>query len=542
MNLSLQNKPQIVIGTFEPSKPGSGLRGFCRLAQYQMLYMPKKGYYVGKSGSMDFPADKSYVAIALVVFAAIFFAFYPSYFTSIDEHTLLKNSLLLHEGQIGEQNPELACRSTIYNQQGYVAAQFFGKSVFLLPFTFFGLDGVMLSGLLIHILNAILLYLILKKLSIDPRFTILYIFMPVMLWEARTLYSELLVLTAFLAAFYFYIKNTRNSNFISGAIFGLAMFVRYEAIAGFAAFSLPLLFSDRKKLLELAAGFIPVVVLIMAFNTYAYSGPLSTGYGAGQSLLLSTIVAAFSTELHTLILYTLLLLLLPPLLLASPFISKERKYLLQFVLLAGAYLILNARFTNFLAFDFSAATTLTARLRYLVPLIGILIIPYSSMLDSAFSKWKLPRNAVFAAALIVLAAGAVFGSAMHSNLTTSRSQTYEQIRSVVPQDALVIGSSDDCIYSLTRDLKRTRYLNIAPVSDIGPTGDKLNLLEKLDNNTYILELRYSNLEDNSGTRQDSIDAERKRIEDFVKNNKQGLSLVFETKEPNSLRIYKWIGG
>src|SRR3989344_2218694 len=199
---------------------------------------------------MDFLSERNFVAIALLVFSAIFLVFFPHFYTSIDEHTFLKNALLLRGGSIGEHDPELACRSTLYNENGFIGGQFIGRSLFLIPFTFFGFDAVMLSGLAIHIMNALLFYLILRRLGIDARFTVLYLFFPAMLWESRTLYSELLVLTAFLAAFYFYTGKSRLENAAGGLFFGLASVVRYDAMVGFAAFAAPLVFQDRKKLLE----------------------------------------------------------------------------------------------------------------------------------------------------------------------------------------------------------------------------------------------------------------------------------------------------
>src|SRR3989344_2277605 len=263
---------------------------------------------------MDFLSERNFVAVSLLVFSAIFLIFFPGIYTSIDEHTFLKNALLLRGGSIGEQDPELACRSTLFTGQGFIGGQFIGKSLFLAPFTLFGMDAVMLSGLAVHLINALLVFLILRGLGTDARFAVLYIFFPVMLWESRTLYSELLVLTAFLAAFYYYIRKTGPDNVASGFFFGLASIVRYDAMVGFAAFAAPLVFQDRKKLLGMLAGFIPVALLIFLFNSYAYSGPFNAGYGSGISLLSS--LAAINPL--TFLAYLGILLVLIPGLLASP--------------------------------------------------------------------------------------------------------------------------------------------------------------------------------------------------------------------------------
>ncbi|HZX34016.1 MAG TPA: hypothetical protein VFF09_01410 [archaeon] len=487
---------------------------------------------------MDFFAEKNFVAAALAVFSLTFLVFFPHIYASIDEHTFLKNALLLRGGSISEQNPELACRSTLFTSQGFVGSQFIGKSIFLLPFTFFGLGAVMLSGLVIHLINAALFFLILRRLRIDARFSVLYIFFPVMLWESRTLYSELLVLTAFLAAFYFYVRETRLGNAASGFLFGLAAIVRYDAAVGFAAFAAPLVFLDRRKLFEMLAGFTPVVILILLFNAFAYSGPLNAGYGSGVSIFSSLI----NINPLTLLAYTaILLVLVPPGLLASPLLSRKKNYLPQFILISLAYLWLTSRFTDITAFPLEIDTLLTARLRYLVPLIGLLLIPYSELMDKIFGRLKVKRNVLFAALLIVLAGGAVFASSVHANFTGSRFETFSQIKSSVPQDALLIGSSDNCIYSITQSLERTRYMNIVPEYDLGVEGKNISLSERFSSGTYFMDLGYSNRSSNTSQRQENTDAERKFMQDFIEGNKETLEPVFETENPNSLSIYRWKG-
>src|SRR3989344_2724290 len=481
---------------------------------------------------MDLLSYKNFLVLSLAAFVLIFLAFFPTTFASIDEHTFLKNSILLKNGSIAETNPELACRSHLYTENGYVGSQFIGRSVFLIPFTLFGLNGAMLSGLAIHILNALLVYLILKKLSIDARFTILYIFFPVMLWEARTLYSELFVLTAFLAAFYFYINNKKESDVISGILLGLAVFVRYDAAAAFIAFALPLLIFDRKKLLGLLTGFVPLILLLFAFNNYAYSGPLNAGYGSGTSLLSSL----FLIEPITVLAYLLVFLVLLPGMLISPIFSKNKQYLFQFVLLALAYLFLASRFTSFTAYEFSIENLFTSRLRYVVPLIGIFLISYSGMLDNFLSKIKIDRKMFFAGAFILLVVGGAYASYSHSKFLNSRAETRDQIQQNIPEGSLIIGSSDDCMFSLTPELERRSYLNIMQGLDI-PREPEINFWQRL-NGAYIIQLSYSKKE---GARQQVIDAERKAMEEFVKQNSVQLQLIFETASPNSLKIYKWIG-
>ncbi len=484
--------------------------------------------------SMDFFSEKPFVGFSMLAFAVLFLAFFPQIYGSIDEHTLLKNALLLRGGSIAEPNPEFACRSNIYTSAGFVSAQFIGKSIFLIPFTFFGLAGAMLSGLFIHLLNAAIFFLILRRLKIDARLSLLYLFFPVMLWEARTLYSELLVLTAFLAAFYFYIHSTKYSAHLSGFFFGLAILVRYDAAAGFIAFALPLAFNERKKLVELCIGFVPVAAAIFIFNSFAYGSPLSTGYGSGASIVGSLA----SISVPTLLAYVLILALLFPLMLPSPLWFQKRQFLLQFALVSAAYLVLTSRFTNFFAFPLTLESTLVARLRYLVPLIGLLLIPYAELLQSAIEKIRIDKKTIFGAALLVMVAGGAYASYAHHNFTQSRYETYQQIEQNIPSGALIVGSSDDCMYSMAEDLQRARYLNVMPQNDLGPEGKKISVLGRASPGTYFISLAYPQKE--SG-RQATIDKERAQMADFISKNSAHLEKVFETQKPFGLGIYLWKG-
>ncbi len=485
---------------------------------------------------MDFLSEKNFVAAAMLIFALVFLAFFPGIYASIDEHTFLKNALLLRSGSLAEPDPELACRSNTINQNGYFGTQFIGKSFFLIPFTFLGLSGVMLSGLIIHIINTAIICLILSQLKIDARFSILYIFFPAFLWEARTLYSELLVLTCFLAAFYFYTRNTTHDNIVSGAMFCLAALVRYDAAAGFVAFCLPLVLSDRKKLSELLLGFIPIAILIGAFNSLAYSGPLNTGYGSGASIAASLI----NLDIFPLVIFAAMLLIIYPLMLAAPFLNRD-KYRLQFALLALAYLFFAARFADITAFDISIETLLTARIRVLIPMIGLLLIPYSAFLDSRTKKFGLDKTLIFSALLIVFTIGSVFASSQHESFLDSRYATYTQILENVPEGALLIGSSDDCMFSMTPELKSIRYLNIVPKIDLGAGSPDIDLANHLGGDTYILSLAYSSRIGRTAERETVIEREREKMDDFILANRGSIETVFETEKPNKLVIYRWLG-
>jgi hypothetical protein len=219
---------------------------------------------------------------------------------------------------------------------------------------------------------------------------------------------------------------------------------------------------------------------------------------------------------------------------------KDKKFLLQFILLSLGYLAMNSRFTDFLSFDFSIQTLFTGRLRYLVPLIGMLLIPYSGMIDALINKFKINKNNAIGVAILLMSAGAIFASAQHNNFIDSRYFIYEQINSLIPSDSLIVGSSDDCIYSISKNLERRKYLNVIPKLDLG-FNSPVSLDSYINSSTYFLDINYNNLKFKTGLRQRVIVAERKAMSDFINSNKEKLELVFETSQPNDFKIYKWKG-
>ncbi len=493
--------------------------------------------------------ENKVILLAVICYILIYLMFFPSMYVSIDEHEYAKNAVLFSEGKLGVQEPEYACRSDLLNSNGYVSKYFPGKSFFLIPFTFFGINAIMLSGLLVHLANFLLLILILKKLKVNKIFSLLYLFLPVMLWSSRTLYPELLVLTGFLAGTLFFIESKKRDWLISGFFFSLAVLVRYDAIFGLLAFLIPcLLKKNWSKAIYFALGAVPVGIVILIFNTFAYSGAFNTGTYSGLGLVASLLFSErgliegfFSRYFADLIIYSLILLAMYPLMLISPFISKKFSLKQEFALIIIAYLILNARFTEFFAFAFSIESTFVARLRYLIPLIGLLIIPYSVLLDNFIKENKIViPKIILAIGFIALILGTGFMSMKHSELVNTRANVLTAIQEGIPEDSLVIGSSDDCIYFQKEIFENKKYLNIDFEQGLAGNPENLEIEQFISNDTYVMELYYGNRVNRDSIRQGTVNAERQKIVDFINENESNLELIHEDLEGNTLRIYRWI--
>ncbi len=480
-----------------------------------------------------------FVFAFVLAFAASFFYFFPAFYTSIDEHEYLKNAQLLLLGQVKNPDPLDYCGG-ILRGDDYVSSYLIGKSVSLAPFLLLPFPFVMASGLIIHLINVILFFLILKKLKQDTRFTVLFILFPAFVWGSRTLFSELFALTFLLAGTLLYLdENNRKKTFLAGLLFGLAAIVRYETILISLSFAIGLGYRERKQLFEIsknklipfAIGGLISAALLFLWNNYYFSSPVSTTFGTPTWILSNLTQPLF---LSNLLLFIAILLIAYPLMLLGTVFSKKLQ--IELVLSSAAYLILFSQFTNISVFQFFSPLTITARMRYFIPLAGLLLIPYCILLQNVIENGSkrfsfLNLKNFFVAAGLILLIGSIAIHAAHQGLLQNRAAVFEQIQTEIPSNSLVIGSSDDCIYFLKGVLGERKYARI----DSNATDAK-QLFENSTLPVYVLNLRYSNTSDSS-VRQGTIDSERQQIIDFIGLHRNDLTLVYSAKSPHYLEIY-----
>jgi len=477
------------------------------------------------------------VILVLLIFIAVYFAFFPAFYSSSDEHHNIANALLIQKGLIAEKDPTNVCNAGLYTSNGYVYGQYIGRALFLIPFTWFGLSAVILSSLIIHLVNFALLLLILNKMKVDKVFALPYLFYPVIFWQSRAIYADILVLTAFLGAFYFLLSEKRKCLVVSGLFMGLAMLSRYDAALGIGAILAALLLKDRKRFLFVLSGFLPVFFAIFLFNNFEYGSVVATGYGdSGLSLLYSTI---FGAQPISILFYIAFLLLLYPLMLASPYLAKRFPFKLEFAFFSLAYIFLAARYNPF-HFELSLLT-LPLRMRYALPLAGMLLIPYAVFLQEIIEKYKAKRGIILGAywiAIAVLFIGSTFAAYVHSNFLKERKEVFEILYEKTPEDALIIGSSDDCMYFLNGFFPKRRYLNVDLNQGLAGNPQGLSIEQFIDSKTYVIDLEYSSRFGRQDMRYQTIANERAKIKEFIEKNKEGLELVYDENKKFYLRIYK----
>jgi preprotein translocase subunit SecG len=480
------------------------------------------------------------LVVCAIIVSLFFLFFYPPIHVSIDEHQYLKNALLIQKGELKDANPLLYCGGT-YKGDAYLSSYHVGKSISLIPFTWGSFPWAMLAGLLIHLLNMVFFALILRKLNIHPWFVGLFAFYPALVWESRTLFSETFALTLLLGGVLAYVYHHPRMLFLSGILFGLAAFVRYETILISAGFGIALIWKERHTILKwgrspapfFVLGGILSALLLLTWNAWYNGNPFSTQIGSPSYVFTSFPSALF---LPNLLFLLGILLIAFPLMIAIVWRFKPLR--LEFALATLFTLFLFSQTSNVSVFPFLSPLTLTARMRYLIPLAGLLLIAYAGVLSSFIPTI---RNRIgnanlhrFAALVGIVFLIGTFGlSMMHQGLLEKRAIVSEQLISTIPDGSLVVGSADDCVYFLPLLSGSRAYVK---VND--PSQDIPALISSYAAPVYVVKLKYANASD-SDVRQDVIDRERVVMENFIKENTSNLTLVFDTNAPHHLAIYEW---
>ena len=183
-------------------------------------------------------------------------------------------------------------------------------------------------------------------------------------------------------------------------------------------------------------------------------------------------------------------------------------------------------------------------MRYLIPAIGLLLIPYSIMLQALFEKLQsypklLSFRNIFVAMLLVFSVSTTIACYKHGEFINNyRYSVFEAIHANIPENALAIGSSDDDIYFIRGFFSDARYLSIDLNQCLAGNPEKISIGSFIGEKPYLIMLDYPYQEGRYAPRQGTVNLERQKMADFVSANKESLGLIYNSKKLN-LSIYKF---
>jgi len=319
-----------------------------------------------------------------VLYVLTFLVLYPRTTAIVDEDAYLTQAFLFRAGRLSYEGSGIPAPHMTVESDGRLVSKYPpGNSLFLVPFTWLGWRAVFVSGLLLALGGSAFVALILKRLApeTDPAWALLYLFYPAVILFSRTIMSDLLAATLVLAAFYCLLRRG-GWLLASGLVLGLACLVRYSNAVFVPVFLLLALRTTGSRLrsgLLLSAGLAPPAVLTLAYNAFAYGGPLSF-----PMYLTGHFSPAYFP--HNVWYYGTALLILYPLMLVAPLgAGRGRRFLLG--LPAYALLVLYCFFSY--TYDVpDIAGRLTIGVRYLLPAVPFLVIASAIAADSVARRLR----------------------------------------------------------------------------------------------------------------------------------------------------------
>ncbi|MCX6708322.1 MAG: glycosyltransferase family 87 protein, partial [Candidatus Woesearchaeota archaeon] len=222
-------------------------------------------------------ARQKILIVALLIFIALYFAFYPKYYLVNDEHHYVRGAYLLGQGKlwIGDS---LRGYHFISDGDRYFPRYPPGMYVLLAPFTWFGFHAMFILGLILHIVGFIVFVKTLRLLKIDIIAGLLYLFYPPFVYYADTLFSDYALTVFILLGFYFYLKERPTDHFLSGLFFGFSFLLKVYAPVFFIIFYLFALINNRKKFWLMILGAFPFGLMHLGYNWLMYGAPWKIAY------------------------------------------------------------------------------------------------------------------------------------------------------------------------------------------------------------------------------------------------------------------------
>ena len=374
----------------------------------------------------------------LAAYLAIFFLYYPPTLGIEDEAGYINQAFVWLRGSISAEGAGYENLAVFEEYRGRnVSWCSPGRSAAILPFwILFGTGGIFVSGAAIHLLAVLLGAWLLQRLNLSPLWAVLILFHPTLALYSRTVMSDELAGTLFLAAV---LATTfrRENGILTGILTGLAAFTRPHAalIAPFFAFSL-----WRKKGFRaaffylLAAGIF--AVLIVAYNLFIF------GAIGGRPVYATVFSPKYVPE--NLGFYLPALFLIYPLMLVAPFLDKsEIGNQVRAVCLPTLGLLL---FYFFHETGSNFAQTAILGQRLLQTALPVWIVSYAVLLDNFGKKYlreKLApvlRRAAIAAVCVLLLTGQLLIFRQHQAHLLNYRLAQDEIARIVPPGSFVIAN------------------------------------------------------------------------------------------------------
>lgn len=397
------------------------------------------------------------VVIVLIVAGALFAAFYPQQYVSIDEYDYVRNATLLQQ-QVLRQDCEPNQRSQFAvnnNGENYCISKYnLGTSFFLALSPTPQLMAVV--SFVAFMVGVAAFHLILRRLGIDLFFTYFYAFYPALFYYSRTRFSETfsaMLLTVFVytvlrhqASRHWYwgilagtaaglAVLTRYTNVLPLAILifgmlvwpenGLGMYLRVNLTNYVGSFTgrikrgLKLLLLQLGRVLPVLLGGAPWAIIFLFINTHLYGSFFRSGYyySGEEGVIIFAQIPQFILRFAG-----VLSIVLPLMLPLALFGNVKHKWSL--ISAVAVTMVFYAGFPS--TFFEGRILDFITGIRFLVPVIPLILIPYAAVVQNLIRKYP-QLKLILIISLVGLISVAAAVSYIHQGFLTTNGVVWPQL-------------------------------------------------------------------------------------------------------------------
>jgi len=445
---------------------------------------------------------KKFFILFIILQVGVTFLFYPDFYGIYDEDLYLTATHAIQNGSFfyekaGVDAPLLG---TVEGTKGNVSIYLPGNSVLLLPFTVIHWKLGFLKNILLYIGSFLLFISVLRKLKIDPVYSLVFFLHPTIVLFSRTLMSDIPSMFFLLLGIFLLLD---KKNLAAGFSLGFLLLLRYPnvvlVIGIFGAF---LYSKEYKKALRLLPG--------IAFFSFALFGYIIYVYGSilGPFAVDGARSFGFSYFIYNFPYYLLSLnVLFPGMLMIAIFSGFKNKKSSLFII-PSLLIIIFYSFYYYIDGGSNIIEKLVKGQRFMIPVIPLLLIPYLQFLND-----KEFMRKVFVFAILLLF---VFNCGIqykHYDFVKKEKFISLTVRENIGDSDVIICNSDaDELFNPY--FSDTKLIELSEISE-----NKLDSLKRDYNVSFVfVELKWG------GTYQ-----EKKQWIEYFKNDE--FTISYESEEP-----------
>ena len=445
---------------------------------------------------------KKFFILFIILQVAVTFLFYPDFYGIYDEDLYLTATYSMQNGSFfyEKSGVDAPLMGTVEGTKGDVSIYPPGNSVLLLPFTVIHWKLGFLKNILLYIGSFLLFVSILRKLKIDPMYSLVFLLHPTIVLFSRTLMSDIPSMFFLLLGIFLLLD---KKNLAAGFSLGFLILLRYPNLVLIVGIFGALLYrKEYKKALHVLPGISFFSFVLFGYIMYVYGSILGPFAVDGARSF------GFSYFIYNFPYYLLSLnVLYPGMLLIAVFLGfKDKK--VSFFIIPSLLIVIFYSFYYYIDGGSNIIEKLVKGQRFMIPVIPLLLIPYLQYLHN---REFMKKVFVFVISLLfIFTCGIQY---KHYEFVKKEKNLSQTVRENIGDSDVVICNSDaDELFNPY--FSNTKLIELSEIDK-----DKLDFLIKNYNISFIfVELKRGRTYE-----------EKPRWIEYFKN--EGFELSYESEEP-----------